>query len=192
MCIPLLKELPERQNFMDRIQGLMQSLVEQHLPLDSACDQMGRQLMHDALPPVVSEAEKMCSVHSAGEKWDAEQNRVMGVSEITPTTAVKIIRRGALRLLTEEDTVRIYYSVDNARVYRASGPHYMEISPEMAPAVEHLINAYPEYTVVETLPMENLSEQLNVASLLYEKGLLITSEPLETTFDEGEDTEDDL
>jgi len=186
------KELPSRQNFMDRIQGLMQNLVEHCLPLDSSCDQMGRQLMHDALPPVLSEAEKMCSVHSAGEKWDAGQNRVMGVSEMTPNTAVKIIRRGALRLLTEDDTVRIYYSVDNARVYRASGPHYMEISPEMAPAVEHLINAYPEYTVVETLPMENLSEQLNVASLLYEKGLLITSEPLETTFDEGEDTGDDL
>ncbi|XP_012939129.1 ribosomal oxygenase 1 [Aplysia californica] len=185
------KDLPERQGFMDKVQSLIRTMMET-LPLDSACDQMGRRLMHDAMPPVLSEAEKSCSVHSAGERWDVGFNRVVGVSELTPTTLVKLIRRGALRLLTEEDEVRVYYSVENARVYRGAGPNYMQVSAEMAPAVECLINAYPEYTAVESLPLENVPDQLNIVSMLYEKGLLITSEPLEITYDEpGNETEDD-
>ena len=34
----------------------MKSLVK-HLPLDAACDQMGKQAIHDALPPVLTERE---------------------------------------------------------------------------------------------------------------------------------------
>jgi len=186
------KELPSRQAFMNKVQSLLSTMAES-LPIDSACDQMGKQLMHDSMPPVLSDAEKCCSVHGAGEKWDSTLKRVKGVSELTPETAVKIIRRGALRLLTEEDQVRIYYNVENARVYRGVAPAYMEISPELAPAVEHLINAYPDFTVVESLPLENVSDQLSIISILYEKGLLITSEPLESTYDEpGDTTEDEV
>ncbi|KAK3784195.1 hypothetical protein RRG08_001503 [Elysia crispata] len=94
-------------------------------------------------------------------------------------------------LLTEEDKVRIYYNVENARVYRSAGPNYVEITAEMAPAVEFLINTYPEYTNIDSLPLENVADQINIASLLYEKGLLITGEPLQPMYDEpGKDSDD--
>ncbi|GFS24767.1 bifunctional lysine-specific demethylase and histidyl-hydroxylase NO66-like [Elysia marginata] len=105
---------------------------------------------------------------------------------------VIVTRRAEVRtLLTEEDKVRVYYNVENARVYRSAGPNYIEITAEMAPAVEFLINTYPDYTSIENLPMENVSDQINVASLLYEKGLLITGEPLEPTYDEPGDESDE-
>uniref|UniRef100_A0A0B7A3G8 Bifunctional lysine-specific demethylase and histidyl-hydroxylase n=1 Tax=Arion vulgaris TaxID=1028688 RepID=A0A0B7A3G8_9EUPU len=187
------KNLPERKTFMEKTQSLLSTLMKS-LPIDSACDQMGKQLMYDSMPPVLSEAERSCSIHGAGERWDSSLSRVVGVSELVPDTTVKLIRRGALRLLTEEDKVRIYYNVDNARVYRTIGPNFFEITPEMAPAVEHLINVYPEYTSIESLPVENVSDQLNLASMLYERGLLITQEPLEHTYDEpgDEETDDNL
>ncbi|KAI8784815.1 bifunctional lysine-specific demethylase and histidyl-hydroxylase NO66-like isoform X2 [Biomphalaria pfeifferi] len=95
------------------------------------------------------------------------------------------------RLLTEEEKVRVYYNVENARVYRTGEPNFIEITAEMAPAVEFLINAYPEYTSIESLPLENIADQLSIATILYEKGLLITGEPLETTYDEpGDDTDE--
>ncbi|BFZ12280.1 hypothetical protein BsWGS_15319 [Bradybaena similaris] len=90
------KNLPERQTFTEKVQSLVSTLMKS-LPIDSACDQMGKQLMQDSMPPVLSEGEKMCSVHGAGERWDARFSRVMGVSELQPDTVVKLIRRGALR-----------------------------------------------------------------------------------------------
>lgn len=184
------KEVPERKAFIEKVQTLVTSMLET-LPLDSACDQMGKQLMHDSMPPVLTEGEKMCSVHGAGERWDAGYKRVVGVSELQPDTVIKILRRGVLRLLTEEDKVRIYYNVENARVYRSAEPNFIEIPAEWAPAVEYLINAYPDYTSIESLPLENLADQISVASTLYEKGLLITGEPLEPTYDEPGDETDD-
>ncbi|CAL1540945.1 unnamed protein product [Lymnaea stagnalis] len=184
------KEIPERKAFVEKVQTLVTSILDS-LPVDSACDQMGKQLMYDSMPPVLSEGEKMCSVHGAGERWDAGYNRVVGVSELQPDTVIKILRRGVLRLLTEEDKVRIYYNVENARVYRSAEPNFIEIPAEWAPAVEYLINTYPEYTSIENLPLENVADQINIASTLYEKGLLITGEPLEPTYDEPGDETDD-
>ena len=44
------------------------------------------------------------------------------------------------RLLTEEDKVRIYYNVENARVYRSAGPNYIEITAEVR--CGHLLTKY--------------------------------------------------
>ncbi|KAK6999567.1 bifunctional lysine-specific demethylase and histidyl-hydroxylase NO66-like isoform X1 [Biomphalaria glabrata] len=184
------KDIPERKSFIDQVTSLVTSLME-YLPVDSACDQMGKQFMFDSMPPVLSEGEKSCSIHAAGERWDPILKRVVGVSELQPDTVVKLIRRSAVRLLTEEEKVRVYYNVENARVYRTGEPNFIEITAEMAPAVEFLINAYPEYTSIESLPLENIADQLSIATILYEKGLLITGEPLETTYDEpGDDTDE--
>ncbi|KAK3784197.1 hypothetical protein RRG08_001505 [Elysia crispata] len=90
------KDLPERTEFVGKLQTLIGTLMES-LPVDAACDQMGKQLMVDSMPPVLSEVEKSCSVHAAGERWDPDLKRVLGVSELEPDTAIKLIRRGCLR-----------------------------------------------------------------------------------------------
>ena len=77
---------------------------------------------------------------------------------------------------------------------------------ELAPAVEHLIGSYPKWTKVEELPVEQLEERmkvyffnhslwilvfqfdvnflLQVVGDLWERGILMTSEPLEAHYDD--------
>nr|KAG5711850.1 hypothetical protein BaRGS_026291 [Batillaria attramentaria] len=155
------KESTERKQFVEKVEGLVRSLVD-YLPLDAACDQMGKQAIHDSLPPVLTEQEKACSIHGAGEFWEPAEMQVRGVVELEPDTEVRIIRRGVLRMLTEEDEVRIYHTLENARVYHGNTPQYFEISSEATPAVEFLIDSYPEYVPVDSLPLDTLQEKISV------------------------------
>ncbi|XP_061172709.1 ribosomal oxygenase 1-like isoform X1 [Saccostrea echinata] len=173
-------ESSPRNLFLKKVEQLMIRMV-QHLPVDSACDQMAKSFIHDSLPPVLSDAEKAFSVHGSGEHWDKEKMCVAGTAEIEPDTTVKIIRKGILRLLTEEDEVRIYHSLENTRLYHEVEPTFIQISAEAAPAVEYLIHSYPKYVPVDSLPLPTLDQRIDVASMMYEKGLLITGEPLLAT-----------
>ncbi|XP_052768522.1 ribosomal oxygenase 1-like isoform X2 [Mya arenaria] len=179
-----------REEFLKKVTGLMKMMVERYLPTDAACDQLGKQFIHDSLPPFLSQGEKQCSIHGHGEQWDAATNSVKGNMEMEPDSMVKLVRKGCLRLITEDDTVRIYHSMENARLYHAREPQYIEVSPELAPAVEMLIQSYPEYVTVESLPSGTLEEKVDIANVLYDKGLLTTGEPLESVHYE-EDSEDE-
>ena len=72
---------------------------------------------------------------------------------------------------------------------------------ELAPAVEHLIGSYPKWTKVEELPVDELEDRMKVAPRvtscidgnfcssqvvgdLWERGILMTSEPLEAHYDD--------
>lgn len=168
---------PQRKDFLKKVEQMMYRLIS-NAPVDAACDQMGKQFIHDSLPPVLSEAEKSCSVRNAGEKWDKQKQQVVGTTEIEPDTHIKIVRKGVLRLLTEEDEVRIYHTLENGRVYHEVDPQYIEVEAEVASAVEFLIHSYPNFVSVENLPLPTLEKKLEIATSLYEKGLLITGEPL--------------
>lgn len=175
---------PQRKSFLRKIQQLMTKLIS-YAPVDAACDQMAKQFIHDSLPPVLSEAEKACSVHGDGERWDKSKSCVVGIAEMEPDTQIKIIRKGVLRLLTEEDDVRIYHTLDNARVYHGNEPQFINISAEAGPAVEFLIHSYPEFVTIDSLPLATLDEKIAIASMLYEHGVLLTSEPLDP-IDDGD------
>ena len=70
-------------------------------------------------------------------------------------------------MVAEEDAIRIYYSVENSKIYHGSEPQFLEIDESMAPAVETLINMYPEFVTVEQLDIENDSDKLQVGRLMY-------------------------
>ncbi|OWF43534.1 ribosomal oxygenase 1-like [Mizuhopecten yessoensis] len=175
---------PQRKEFLRKVEQMMMRMIS-NAPVDAACDQMGKQFIHDSLPPVLSEAEKSCSIHNGGEKWDKQKSQVVGATEIEPDTAIKIVRKGILRLLTEEDEVRIYHTLENARLYHKVDPQYIDVEAEVASAVEFLIHSYPEFVSVENLPLPTLEKKLEIATSLYEKGLLITGEPLTSLDDDS-------
>ncbi|KAK3092611.1 hypothetical protein FSP39_004927 [Pinctada imbricata] len=174
----------ERSAFIGKLEQLMSRLIN-HLPVDSAVDQLGKQIMHDSLPPVISEAERMRSVHGVGARWQGTEARVEGTVEIEPDTRIKLIRKGVLRLLTEEDEVRIYHCLGNTRVYHETDPNFFDIPPECALGVEYLIHKYPAYVTVDSLPLSTVEQKIDVATMLYEHGLLVTEEMLEPI--DGED-----
>ena len=95
-----------------------------------------------------------------------------------------MIRSTAVRLVTEEDTVMLYYSTENTREYHEVEPQSLEIGADLAPAVEHLVTSYPEYVRVEDLPLDDLQDRMKVVGDLWERGILMTSEPLEAKYDD--------
>lgn len=58
------------------------------------------------------------------------------------------------------------------------------MSFQVAPAVEVLIQSYPDYVKVDDLPAATVDERIEVASVLYDKGLIITGEPLDSVHEE--------
>ncbi|CAN7999670.1 unnamed protein product [Ixodes hexagonus] len=179
-------ESPRREAFLAKARSLFDRLWD-FLPVDAAADQMVKAHLHEALPPVISQEERERSVHG-GERW--HDGRVVDVQELEPDTAVRLVRRNAVRLVVEEDSVRLYHSLDNSRVYQEREPQWVELDAERAPAVEALLHAYPGYLRIQDLPLKGPTECVELASLLYDRGLLITRELL-ATVDHGGDDDDD-
>jgi lysine-specific demethylase/histidyl-hydroxylase NO66 len=49
---------PQRTEFIEKIKSLVTKLSD-HAPIDAAVDQMGKQFIHDALPPMLTAGEKL-------------------------------------------------------------------------------------------------------------------------------------
>jgi len=172
-----------REKFMEKVKKLMTKLID-YAPVDAACDQLGKKLMGDLLPPALELSEKARTVMGDGEKWNSSKNTVVNRVEIDPDTNIRLIRSTAVRLVTEEDSVLVYFSTENTREYQEVGEQSLEVGSDLAPAVEHLVTTYPAWVKVEDLPLEELEDRMKVAGDLWERGVLMTSDPLEAHYDD--------
>jgi lysine-specific demethylase/histidyl-hydroxylase NO66 len=174
-----------RTKFMDKITKLMGKLMK-HAPVDAACDQLGKRLMGDVLPPALEVGEKARTVLGDGEKWHSAKKTVVNRVEIDPDTNIRLVRATACRLVQEEDTVKVFYSTENTKLFREVDveDQFLEVGEDLAPAVEHLITSYPAWVKVEELPVDELEDRMKVAGDLWEKGIIITSDPLESHYDD--------
>jgi len=179
------KDTQARKAIKEKVNRLVSKLVD-HLPLDGAVDQLGKRLMGDILPPALEVEEKARTVYGDGEKWHGIKKTVVNRVEIDPDTHLRLVRASAVRLVQEEDTVKMYYSTENTREFREVPieDQQLEVGEELAPAVEHLITSYPSWVKVEDLPIPELEDRMKVAGDMWEKGVLITREPLEAHYDD--------
>ncbi|XP_063237656.1 ribosomal oxygenase 1 isoform X2 [Bacillus rossius redtenbacheri] len=146
------RSLAARDSFVQRLHGFVHRLVEQ-LPVDAAVDQLGKQFTHDALPPVLTTAEKRCSVFGDGLRME-ENGKLSNRVDIQLTSRIKLLRAHILRLVVEdEDAVRVYHYADNSLEYHGHEPQFLELPLEEAPAVELLIRSYPAFLPVSALPL---------------------------------------
>jgi len=173
------KDDPQRMDFFDSIQRLVLKLTK-YLPIDATADQMAKGYVHDCLPPLLTKSEKLHSIHGCGERW--HKGKVTGAIEIHPDSSVKLLRAGLVRLVMEESAVRIYHSLENSREFHQEEAQFIEISPMLAPAVEYLLHTYPHFVTIDHLPLESLEEKMEIANILYDKGLIMT-EVVETVDD---------
>lgn len=82
-------------------------------------------------------------------------------------------------MLAEDETIRLYYHMDNSKEYHNQEPNFLEIEAEDAPLVELLIQKYPQYVKVEKLFVcKEDSKQRTIAVVqdLYDRGLLLTEQ----------------
>merc|ERR1712212_609498 len=142
----------QRKKFHSKLQSLVGKLTKTVVEsADAACDQMGKRLMAEALPPALEVSERARTVAGDGERWHAVKKTVVNRVEIDPDTHVRLIRATACRLVQEDDTVQLYYSTENTR----------------------------EFKEVEELPVDELEDRMKVVGDLWERGILMTSDPLE-------------
>lgn len=178
----------KREEFLGKLKGLFNKMWK-HAPFDAAADQMAKNYLESSLPPCLTKAEKALSIFGQGEVWNPNLKEVVELAEIEPDTMIRIIRRGSVRLLSE-DKVCIYHNLENARVYQGSEFKCIEIDDEEADSVECLLKAYPAFVKVDELPLPSLEQQISIARLLYDKGLVMTRGPLKCFDDDGHDCGD--
>jgi len=167
-----------RKQLVENVQKLVTNyLMPSEDDIDEAVDQMAKKFQHEALPPIVLPSEEVRTVHGARSDADEQGNCVCDY-KFNKKTSVRLLRANILRLVTESDgSVRIYHHVDNGLDYCKYEPYFMEILPEEAKAVELLISAYPFYLTIDQLPLESSARKIEVATALWEHGLLMTEKP---------------
>eukprot|EP00088_Acartia_fossae_P035081 TRINITY_DN3609_c0_g1_i10.p1 TRINITY_DN3609_c0_g1~~TRINITY_DN3609_c0_g1_i10.p1 ORF type:complete len:524 (-),score=84.78 TRINITY_DN3609_c0_g1_i10:327-1862(-) len=173
-----------RTEFMKKAERMMGKLFS-YAPVDACVDQLGKKLMHDVLPPALELHEKARTVAGDGERWNAKNKCVVNRVEFDPDTRVRLVRSTAARLVQEDDDViKVYYSTENTREYHEMDEQWLEVDSDLAPGIDHLITSYPQWTKVEDLPIDELEARMRVVSDLWEKGILMTAEPLEPHYDD--------
>uniref|UniRef100_A0A8D2KSE4 Bifunctional lysine-specific demethylase and histidyl-hydroxylase n=2 Tax=Varanus komodoensis TaxID=61221 RepID=A0A8D2KSE4_VARKO len=167
---------PRRVAFMQKVSALITKLMD-YAPVDAAVDQRAKAFLHDCLPPVFTENEKALSIYGHPARW--ENGNVQNVDvQIKEKTQVRLLRYGIVRLCNERDGMFLYYTTENSRVYHKESSKYCEIEPEYIDSIELLLSSYPKYVSVEDLPCATLDDKIALATVLFEKGLLITKNPL--------------
>lgn len=171
--------LPDRDAITGTIMKCFKKVCESvrsETNLDNAVDQMAIRYQHDALPPKLTPDEELRSVYRS--KAIVTSNGAVDIPFIEVDTKIRLIRANILRLVRHGDEIRVYYSSENSKEYHGFEENFLEIEPSDAPAVEVLIKAYPTFITPDQLQLEDDDRNLTVAQDLWEKGILMTEEPL--------------
>lgn len=187
----------QRVTMEDHARSLLVRLSK-HLPLDAGCDDMALDVVRDSLPPSLTEVESYHSAQDGGERWDPQFEQVVDVCEVEPESRVRLARFSALRLVAldaaaaatpdEDGTLpaahRLYHALNNTRIYHQVEPTYLDIEPECLDAINMLMRSYPDFVAVEELPVVDIETKMQIVRSLYDRGLLVTEEPLSVAYPE--------
>lgn len=89
-------------------------------------------------------------------------------------TEIRLVRYHSLRLVVD-DSVKIYYNTDNAKVYHGEEEQFLLIDEVLIPCIKKLQNIYPKFIEVEKLPGDDNIGKAQLVSDLWERGLLVTN-----------------
>ncbi|KAH8392949.1 hypothetical protein KR200_001325, partial [Drosophila serrata] len=166
-----------RNHFIKDVQEMVQKhMVPTEKEIDWAVDQVAKKFQHEALPPTIKPEEQVRTVFGSRTSRDKKGYAICDY-ELTDQTSIRLLRANILRLVSSEDSLRIYYYVDNALEYCKYEANFMEIEPSDAGAVQTLIKAYPAYIKVSLLPLKSADRRIEAATALWERGLLMTEKP---------------
>ena len=73
------------------------SKLKTYTNADDAVDKMGKNFIHDSLPPYLVRDEKLCSVYNGAEKWCKKRESVVNEVQLSAKTPIRLIRKNCLR-----------------------------------------------------------------------------------------------
>ncbi|XP_063923209.1 ribosomal oxygenase 1 [Zophobas morio] len=165
----------EKDIFKAKVESLLHSLMK-YVDIDLAVDLMGRKFMYDSMPPVLSKNEVK---RSSADGPYLNNGCIVNKVEIDWHTRIRLVRYYCLRLVNERNSnPKLYYNTENGTVYHGEEEQWLELEPEMIPSICMLQKAYPLYTEVDKLPMEDESLKMQLISALWEHGLIVADQPL--------------
>jgi len=163
-----------REEFLNKTKNLFSKLIN-YVNVDLAVDHFSKNFIHSALPPVLTDQEKKLSIIEGGETWEA--NKIKDGIEIDLNSEIKLVRYGCCRLVVEdEESVRLYHTLENSRIYQEKMALWVEIPSDLSIGVEYVINSYPNLCSVRNIPLDDPNDRLEVANLLFDKGLVLVNE----------------
>lgn len=94
---------------------------------------------------------------------------------VTLDSRIRLASRRAARLAVEAGVAALYFSAHNDKVLHGHGdqPHRTDFDLDTAPALEHVITAYPKYVTVARLPAETDGQKLDIAKALVEARVVL-------------------
>ena len=163
-----------RDEFLGKIKNLFSKLIN-YVNVDLAVDHFSKSFIHSSLPPVLTAQEKALSIVEGGESW--ADGQIKDGIQIELDTEIKLVRYGCCRLVVEdEEAVRLYHTLENSKIYQEKDAQYVEIPSDLSIGVEFVINSYPNLCRVREIPLDSLDDRLEVANLLFDKGLIVVGE----------------
>eukprot|EP01052_Picozoa_sp_SAG31_P007354 SAG31_NODE_350_length_17241_cov_156.139715_12_plen_591_part_00 len=158
-----------RAQFMSKIRTLLERLVtSEHLPIDAAIDQMIRSNLRARLPPIFPE-QGMEQITTP--KAPADTTAIMDLT-------VRLVRHDVAHIAVEENSLLIYHSAGNTCRYKEVEEGAISVDVCVAPAIEHLFHAYPSWTDVKELPVEDedaMEAVVSTVQQLMRAGVLVVN-----------------
>ncbi|XP_075264800.1 ribosomal oxygenase 1-like, partial [Convolutriloba macropyga] len=166
-----------RDEIIGTMQNFLREMIEQ-VPsiVDQSADEFALKFIRESLPPCLSNEESNRTILTSGAKWNNESKTVIGVENIVDMDSqLRLVRRHCVRLVAEKDnkTFRLYFSVENTRVYHEVDLKSVEIRLTDAKNVKFLIKKYPKFCSANDLKFGDEEARLELMMGLYEKGILI-------------------
>jgi lysine-specific demethylase/histidyl-hydroxylase NO66 len=151
-----------RKMFKATLRTMLMQVVEECVDMvDATADQVAKKFILQRLPPPIPEEDEA--------KMDPD-------TPIRPDSMLRVVRKGVARVMVEEGKVVVYHCMDNARVLYGAEFAPLEFELDDGPAIEMLLNAYPDPVRVNDLPHppnEDIEDKIGIAESLFKERLLV-------------------
>lgn len=105
-------------------------------------------------------------------------NGAMMLQKMRQNSEVRFIRAHIVRLVQVDDAHHLYYYSGNSKETHENDSKFFEVDKDAAGMVRALIVRYPRYTSLKELAPNNFKVAEALAYELYDRGLLMTKQPL--------------
>lgn len=170
-----------RRHIQSTLKSLLNNVIQESMQIvDAASDQIAKQFLLERLPPPIHSDEESLTAVSIPD------------ASIYPYTKVRLLRPSIARALIEDGMVVVYHCLDNARIRYGAVFNPLEFELDDGPAIEILLNAYPDSITVDDLPhpSEELDDKIGVAQALFKEGILVIVDEASKPSHPGDDSDD--
>ena len=166
-----------RRDFRAHTRQLLQRVIaEAASSMDLAADKRARDFLHQSVPPPLLPEER-AAVHpnlwtALGQEREGVPSQA-GPTRVSPYARVRLVRARCARLLLEDGDCVLYHSMANGRTLYEKELQCLQFEPSDGQALEMLLTSYPDWVRVDSLPLKEIEDRVELVNALYYEGVLM-------------------